>query len=96
MFLLVCFCLFQPPARYWLELQKEGTDEIKVGKDTEQALPHGEKKTSKAKKRNQRDEEVQKNGKQFISGVRLLQGQLYCIYGWSCIYVCDKILIRLF
>lgn len=64
------FALSQPPARYWQEPQKEGTDENKVGKhvkETDQALQRKEKKTQKAKKRKQ--EEAQRDGKKFISGV---------------------------
>ena len=68
----------QPPARYWQEPQKKGTDENKVEKDgevTKQApVRRKDKNAQKAKKRKQ--EEVEDHGKKFISGVRLLCEEL--------------------
>lgn len=71
----------QPPARYWQEPQKKGTDENKVeidGKVTKQApLQRKDKNAQKAKKR--KPEEVEDHGKKFISGVRLFCEQLSSI-----------------
>lgn len=62
----------QPPARYWPEQQKEGKDDNKVGKNeehAERAVEQEEQKTQKTTKRKQ--EGGERDGKKFISGVRL-------------------------
>lgn len=67
---LTSFVLSQPPARYWQDPQQEGAEEkdvVGLVKEPDQALQRKDEKTQTAKKRKQ--EEEQRDGKKFISGV---------------------------